>query len=139
MPLSIQWDAKYSVHDEGIDSEHQKLFGLVNDVLAIEKPEQEPQRFKADVKELFHYMEFHFRHEEELMEKVQYPDRKAHLARHKAIIAMMNGLLHDCLSLPELAQKLRHFLIDWLLKHVAEDDTRMAGSIDRFSMAGAYV
>ena len=50
---------------------------------------------------------------------------------------LLNGRNLFNYKLPELAQKLRHFLIDWLLKHVAEDDTRMAGSIDRFTMAGA--
>ncbi len=135
MPISIQWDPKYSIHNAGIDAEHQELFSLANDVLAIEEPKQEPQRFKADVKKLFRYMEFHFRHEEELMDRVRYPDREMHAARHAEIVALMNGLLNNCVSLPELAASLRHVLIDWLLVHVADEDAKITSSIDYFAMA----
>jgi hemerythrin len=137
MPISIQWDPKYSLHNASIDSEHQELFSLANDVLAIEEPQREPQRFKADVKKLFRYMEFHFRHEEELMERVRYPDRDCHAAKHAEIVALMNGLLNHCVSLPELAASLRHVLIDWLLVHVANEDAKITNSVDHFAAVGA--
>lgn len=136
MPISVQWDPKYSVHNAGIDAEHQQLFSLVNDLLAIAAPQREPQRFKADVKQLFRYMEFHFRHEEEIMEKVGYPDRIAHSAKHKEIVAFMNGLIRDCASLVELAENLRNLLLEWLVKHVGEEDAKITGSVDRFALAG---
>jgi hemerythrin len=134
MAFSIDWTPKYSVHNAKIDEEHKKLFSLVNDLLSLENPQQNMQRFKADVKGLFRYMEYHFRHEEELMEKIHFPDRDAHAKQHDKIISIMNGLLHNCVTLAELAWRLRDFTSQWLLKHVAEEDTKLTNSIDRFAM-----
>jgi hemerythrin len=130
MAITIQWDPKYSIHDATIDAEHQELFALVNDVMAIEVPQLEPVRFRADVKKLFRYMEYHFQHEEELMKEVGYPDREAHAEKHRKIVALMNGMIHNCVSLPELAERIRHVLVVWLLRHVAEEDQRIAQNIN---------
>jgi hemerythrin len=69
------------------------------------------------------------------MEHVGYPDRLAHCVRHKEIIASMNGILLNCSNLVELGQRLRHLMLDWVLKHVVEYDSLITASVDHVALA----
>jgi hemerythrin len=129
MAIVVQWDEKYSVRDETIDAEHQKLFELANVVFAIANPAQDEERFRAAVKRLFKYAEYHFRHEEELMAKVDFPDRTAHSNRHTQIIARLQDALRSSKSQVELSDNLRHLMLDWVLKHIMEEDSKIAASV----------
>jgi hemerythrin len=135
--LAIHWDSKYSVHNEEIDTEHRKLLDLANSVFAIQDPNRQAAEFRRAVKELFRYMEYHFRHEEELMERVGYPDRVPHGVLHKSIVATMNSLLLNCSNLVDLSEKLRHFLVEWVLNHMAEEDSKITASVDHKAKTGA--
>jgi hemerythrin len=136
MASSLQWKAQYSVHNADIDKEHQQLFSIVNDLLAIDSPRRHLQQFKADVKSLFRYMQIHFGHEEELMARIGYQQREAHAALHAEIVATMNGLLQNCVALEELRHKLGNFLVEWLRKHVIEEDGKLVAHVDRYAISG---
>jgi hemerythrin len=136
MTSSLQWKPQYSVHNAEIDKEHQQLFLIVNDLLSIDNPRQQLPQFKADVKSLFRYMQTHFAHEEDVMERIGYPHREAHAALHQEIVATMNALLKNCATLAELREKLRSFLVQWLRTHVIEEDGKLTEHIDRYAMAG---
>lgn len=129
MVVTFQWSEEYSIHDSVIDEEHKKLLYLANEIFAISNPSRERERFTVALKQLFGYMEYHFRHEEQLMSGVVFPDRQAHSARHNEIIVQMNTLLKSCRSLGKLSEKLKDFMRDWVLKHIAEEDKRIAASV----------
>jgi hemerythrin len=126
-PVSVffQWESQYSVHDEMIDDEHRRLFNLANDVFAIVDPVKDRDRFKTAVKQLCQYMEYHFAHEEDLMRQVGYPDIAHHAAGHQEIIAGMNRLLANYRDIVRFAGKLRHFMLDWVLQHVVQEDSKI--------------
>ena len=126
MALAVQWDEKYCVGDATIDGEHQTLFELANEVFAILNPAFEEERFKSAVKRLFQYVETHFRHEEELMAKIAYRGRAAHSQCHARIVARMQYALRSSKSQTELLDSLKHLMLDWVLRHILEEDRQIA-------------
>jgi hemerythrin len=137
MGIAVYWDPKYSVNDATIDSEHQKLFDLANRVFAIMDVDAELPLLKATILDLYSYMEYHFGHEEELMSAVGFDGFQAHVRQHQRIIAEMNGLLTLSGTVNELLGKLRHVMVDWVLGHIIDQDSRMASAVCHARVAAA--
>ena len=59
----IEWKSQYSVENQRLDEQHQKLFELVNEILEAMKTEKSRDAvFIASVlKQLYEYTQYHFR------------------------------------------------------------------------------
>ena len=129
MAVTFQWYNAYSIHDPVIDKEHRELLCLANELFAIANPLKERERFRVALKQLLTCLESHFIHEEQLMTIVDFPDRRVHFTRHDEIIDQMNTLLKSCKSLGELSGKLKDFMQHSILKHIAQEDKKIAASV----------
>ena len=122
---------KYQTGHEGIDEQHAQLFSiLMGMTLLVKKPSL---TVDSDMHQLLHnlqtYTQNHFKYEERIMEKMNYPDLEFHRDIH-------NGFVHEMLTIQKNAirresQKLTligemaEFVRDWYLKHVLIEDKRM--------------
>ncbi len=128
MPELI-WDESLSVGVELMDEQHRVLFQCINDLLnAMESPGGARERgvVLGDViAHLLDYTNFHFRAEEALMEKYQYPDLDVHKGEHKGFIDIVNKMSDAYASGDHyLSLSLLEFLVNWLKNHIMGTDRK---------------
>jgi hemerythrin len=123
--MKLEWQAAYSVGNEAIDSQHRYLFELANMVFTAE----DQSTFQVAVMNLYRYIRVHFYDEEALMRQVEFPDYQKHLKLHEALISQVNVISANIGQGVWDVNVIRTFMSDWLLKHIAQEDIRIAEHI----------
>ncbi|EOV5462584.1 bacteriohemerythrin [Campylobacter jejuni] len=82
------WDEKYSINDEKIDAQHQKLFELAAKIENAVYKFVQRDELKEILTELFNYMKEHFNNEEQYMQEIHYPYLNEHKIMHKISFAI---------------------------------------------------
>jgi len=122
MPI-IKWRDSFSVGVPQFDDDHKILLEILNEMFVIVRDHENINHLTVEIDKLIQYSKEHFANEEAAMEKVGYPA----LDNHKAIHAK---LLEDVLQFKkrvdsgdtETTTTFYHFLRDWLLTHIVEED-----------------
>jgi hemerythrin len=122
----LAWMPEYSVGIEAIDEQHQMLFRLLNDLSeSIEKKDAVDTVYL--VSKMQAYAIFHFSTEERLMDKYGYPEFSTHKEEHETFQARIRDfesqIKNDKLL---LAQKIRDYIADWIVKHLIGTDKKLA-------------
>ncbi len=115
----ISWKKEYSVGIKSIDNEHQKLLGLINRFLTASR--EHPSTFyeQEALEELIDYTRYHFKHEEELMAKHEFPDLEAHKKEHRKMVKRVNELVEEYnLRGQEALEDTAAYLKHWLINHI---------------------
>jgi hemerythrin-like metal-binding protein len=89
--LELGNDSK--VHVQEIDSQHEKLTGLLNQLHDAMSQQKEKTAIELLVTELCEYTKEHFAYEEDLMSEHQYPDYATHKAEHDRLLEHILELL----------------------------------------------
>ena len=125
MSKFVEWSNELSVGIEEIDTQHQVLVDLLNQIHEAIQQRHGAEVTQDIVLKLDEYTRVHFAVEESLMRILHYPDYERHKEEHDQLIARLAGL-HAKLDEGkgalgfELAQLLKH----WLTKHIMEVDQR---------------
>jgi hemerythrin len=121
----IEWSDKYSVGNDMVDTQHQKLMDIINryhDALEAKRPRAELVKIFDEVAD---YAIYHFRDEEALMERIQFPKMARHKVIHKQLIEQIGKLRAELVSgVVEIEQQIRFFLKNWLTAHIVGIDTQ---------------
>jgi len=121
----IEWSDKYSVGNDMVDTQHQKLMDIINryhDALEAKRPRAELVKIFDEVSD---YAIYHFRDEEALMERIQFPKMARHKVIHKQLIEQIGKLRAELVSgVAEIEQQIRFFLKNWLTAHIVGIDTQ---------------
>lgn len=129
MPL-MTWSDNLAVGNTTIDSQHQKLVGMLNDLHDAMTQRQGRQILASLLVKMTNYAGTHFACEEKLMEQAGYQG----LTEHKAIHAQFNtrlAALKARFEGGELSVTLdaMTFLRDWLQNHIMQTDKKYAPSL----------
>lgn len=121
--IFLGWRDEYRVGVSQIDTEHQYLFGLVNEFHDSNAGGDSREEVLRILSRLVAYAEEHFQHEEALMERVGYPRLPRHHELHQKLYSSIFAI-NEKLTSPTVrvnAETLR-FLKDWLVDHVVRED-----------------
>jgi hemerythrin len=124
MPIRVQWDASYSVGNEVLDRQHQKLLSLCNDMAeCIAADRQEALfRFHEILYQLTQYAREHFKTEENLLEKCGFSGLAAQFAEHGAYEEKMAdwafSATMDSIDMTEV----QRYLAAWWRDHILLTD-----------------
>ncbi|MDR2175806.1 MAG: bacteriohemerythrin [Synergistaceae bacterium] len=127
------WKESYRLGVETIDSQHRRLFKMVDDLIeVVSGGEREDYRQKcADaVNFLYGYTVEHFRFEEGYQASIGYKDMEAHKLQHKRFIVTVDNFAKRMLDSEYDIRVVKAFcgsLIAWLNFHVADTDQKIAG------------
>jgi hemerythrin len=125
----VQWKAQYSVNNPEIDAQHRRLFELINDLHASMSSGARGETVRV-VEELVAYTRFHFRFEEELMERSGYEGVEAHKQVHRAMVGQVEKFRIEAgRTGASVSVQLMSFLKNWLSKHILETDMRYRGQL----------
>lgn len=126
MKKHTEWKKNFTVGDELLDEEHRELFEIANEAYIEVSPLERSSKIKIILTKLYNYMKTHFKHEEEYMETIGYPDITEHKKLHSQIIEDVNEFVYKINSIePTLFEKELATIIDeYIIEHVLRDDRK---------------
>jgi len=117
------WDNSFRTGDRFVDTQHQELFRMVNDLHDAIVMGMGKHALTATLENLINYTVEHFEEEECLMNEMHYPGLPRHHLRHKGLTDRVIALAGEfSAGRAVLPITLSQFLTDWLLHHIKEDD-----------------
>lgn len=121
------WNDKYSLGPSDVDSEHQALFRLAEQLCEATNNGMGEGHLAGLFARLASYARFHFENEEVLMRRIGFPEFALHRQEHEGFIARLSSLESEFQSGSAYLDKaLMEFLQSWLERHVCGTDQRFA-------------
>ncbi len=121
----LVWDSSYSVGVEEIDKQHQKIFELVNKLIASIKSGHGESIINDVIKEMSNYTVFHFNSEEKYFMKFNYPHTEEHKKQHQFFINKVLKFETDYEQKKDLLlSDVKDFLSSWANGHIKEEDKK---------------
>lgn len=126
MPL-IAWNDNLSVGIVEIDTQHQKLVSILNDLHAAMSQGKGALMAPAILKNLVEYTQVHFSTEERLMSQYGYPELASHRKQHQELTQkVLEFQAQYQAGQATLTLQLMTFLRDWLVNHILGTDKQYA-------------
>ncbi|MFH0926621.1 MAG: hemerythrin family protein [bacterium] len=136
-PNYIIWNMSYSIGDDLLDSQHKKIFNIINDLYLEIKQGATKKELREIWERLVEYPKTHFPAEEKIMKASQFPDLIKHQSVHQGYLTKID------ISLPQLFQKegdysldFLEFLKDWWKGHVMKLDLQIKPYILKMKKSG---
>lgn len=124
----VMWQEKLATGIEEIDNDHKMLFDLIEQFHEAYMSGQGNAAMEPVFKSLMAYTDYHFRREEDLLEKVEYPRRAEHHQSHEDLKVEAEALHQRFLKgelqgeESDLGLELLAFMKNWLDFHIMEED-----------------
>jgi hemerythrin len=126
--MSIWYDG-FEVGIAEIDDQHRQLFERMETLVEVCAADQVALSVTEMLEFLDEYVQTHFRTEEELMARYQYPDYLRHKELHAVFLKNL-GSLKDMTQrkggVPEVAMQINEMLIKWFKGHILSVDKSAA-------------
>jgi hemerythrin len=123
----FEWTNEYALDFPEIDREHAQWFETIGRLHAAMLDGEGRNVVGALLEEMIRYTELHFAHEAELMSRVGYPGRTAHLAEHAELrnaVETFRRRFED--GETTMTIEMFGFLWSWLQQHTTTVDRRIA-------------
>lgn len=123
----VVWNPAWETGISLIDQQHQALLAQFEALLVAIHENHPEDRIPALLQFLADYVESHFALEESLMQVAGFPGLPGHRLIHDRMRARVGQLVEAAKADPAtLTEEVIDFLTDWLLRHINEEDRRMA-------------
>jgi len=121
----IEWsDSELSVGVSMCDEHHKHLVYLINALYNAVIQGNSKAVLGSVLKELAEYTTSHFRAEEALFNKYNYPEKDEHIELHAKLLATVGELIQKFENGAPLGTEVMEFLNDWLVNHIQKVDRR---------------
>lgn len=121
----ITWKDEYKLGIVDIDTQHQKMFQIINNLFARMTQSEAQNEIPAILKELTDYAEYHFATEEKYFTKFQYPAKDEHMLMHTAykneVAKFISKQVGNIYTLP---YEIIDFLENWWINHIQNADKK---------------
>ena len=115
----FDWNDSYSVGVADIDTQHKKLFALINELYDSTNKGRANDVLERILGELIEYTKFHFKTEEQLLEQNGYPGLPEHRIAHRRLLSEIRRTVDRAEQSSHVAiGPLLVFLRDWYLNHI---------------------
>lgn len=123
---SLTWDESWSTGVQQFDDDHKHLIGLYNDLFSACFAGQGPSVVVNIVDKLVDYAEDHFGREDDLFERLGYPDRDEHVKEHVELLKHIYEIRSQLSSgeAHSISNETLAFLADWIRTHTKDQDRR---------------
>ncbi|MBE6449844.1 MAG: bacteriohemerythrin [Alphaproteobacteria bacterium] len=126
MPLAT-WRDSMNLNYAPLDDEHRAFLDVVNQAFMASQVD-DFQMIEKVFEKCYDYARNHFSHEEDIMERIQFPDIENHMRSHQVFIHNVSEMRQQFDVAPsidekrKLSRKLANFLNVWLLGHIMSRD-----------------
>ena len=128
--MTFKWTKEMRIDDGQIDADHKKLISIANKVLTLEQSSKRADELKQLIQDPYEYVKYHFAREEDLMQKLEYPDIKNHHTKHENIIQAMNLFLANAQNMDEILVNFRKLVSKWVIDHIMNEDKKLQRFMD---------
>ncbi|MDF1548995.1 MAG: bacteriohemerythrin [Bacteroidales bacterium] len=119
----VGWDDSFKIGINSIDEQHKVLFDLINKLYKTYGGSGSKKELKTVLIELLDYTKYHFGHEENIFQQIDYSGTSRHIEQHKKFIARIDGFRQEFdKGDVSVALDVVYFLQDWLLSHIQRTD-----------------
>jgi hemerythrin-like metal-binding protein len=119
----MKWNQSYSVGIEEIDRQHQKLIGMLAQLIKATDEKDSKSVVKDILDNLVEYTVYHFNTEERYFEQFDYENKVEHKAEHKTftdkVALFVNDYKEDRIL---LTADILMFLSNWIQNHIKGSD-----------------
>lgn len=127
----FKWTEKFTCKNGDIDSQHKRLFELIDNLYDIVRLKDGYDHYD-EIVDIFHqlsdYTVYHFGFEEELFEKYEYDDfhKKIHKLEHKTFINKVSEIDLDKIDENQhgVSLDIVLFVAKWVENHILETDVQ---------------
>ena len=122
---TIKWSDDLSVGVAEMDSQHQKLVGMINKLIREQKSLTGPATIAELLTEMTDYALEHFRAEEYLMSEYGYENKDRQVLQHRAFITTTQEFYSATdIGTNILSMALLDYLRNWLVNHILDEDMK---------------
>lgn len=121
---AFEWNDSYSVKVGILDTQHKKLFKVVQELQDAMKAGHGKEKAGEVLGRLIEYTVYHFGAEEKLMENHGYPALAEHRAEHKALTDKVLAFKKQYEAGNGAILPLMTFLQEWLTNHILTVDQK---------------
>ena len=126
----IKWSEKYSVNNFLLDSQHKKLIAIINELHTAMKVARVNEIMQTIFDVLIWYTKEHFRTEEQIMLKFNYPGFNEHKEEHERLTEQVLKLQKNYKDGETLiTMETMNFLKSWLINHIEGTDKKYKDKI----------
>ncbi len=119
------WGKPYSVEVAELDEHHKYLFILINILQTAFEKNEKRSTAEMVLDQLSDYSDYHFKAEEELMDRVHYPDLLAHRREHEQFVQRIAGFKQQATQRFEIdSAAIVDFLRQWIVEHLQRVDRK---------------
>lgn len=127
----IPWDDKYSVNIQKIDEEHHRIIKALNDLYAALNEDKFADAIGEILKVLVDYTQTHFKTEEALFTRYDYPGKEHHQKEHQCFIEKINGFEKEYLNGETVfPMEVMLFLKHWIGNHILVEDKKYSAFLN---------
>ncbi len=117
--MSMEWSNDYSVEHEKMDDQHKQLFDIINEYYEAVKNDSSFSSLKKVFDKVLAFTQYHFKEEEELLAKTDYPKLREHQLIHQNLVERVLELREDLNNeVPGSPDHVKYFLKNWLTSHI---------------------
>lgn len=121
--FTIAWDNKYSTGIPLIDTQHQKLIDIINRLFLNMKEGGDRMLLGEIIDELVDYTVNHFKTEEDMMQKTNYPGFEEHKRIHQLFVDKVGDTMSKLKNGERVVPAdMYKFLKNWLIDHIEKQD-----------------
>jgi len=124
------WKENFSVHIEEIDEQHKKFFDYVNGLHDAIQTGEGAKVLNGLLMDLFDYVRFHFRAEEEMLRILCYPGLKDQQKQHAYFESEINAMQAKYMNQSLVAASMLELLRDWFINHILDEDKKFGLYLD---------
>jgi len=125
MSEMFAWTEKYSVQVAALDRQHQNLFKTINELHTAMGAGKGREVVAGVLKKLIDYTATHFKNEEALLAKHNFPGLAGHRIEHQKLVEQVLQFQADyAAGKHEMTITLMPFLQTWLKNHILETDKK---------------
>ncbi len=121
----MEWGPQFVVGVQIVDEQHQKLLNMVNSLYESLQSGRDKDYLKRLLYDLIDYTAYHFKTEEDLFDKYQYPESDIHKKIHEKLVKKVLDFKERVDSGEALiSHDLMNFLKEWLVNHICITDKK---------------
>lgn len=139
--MAIIWRKGMSVGNDIIDHDHHFMINFINTVeLVLQNPEEREMLLEV-FDQLHDYSINHFRREESIQRKIEYPQSLHHKNSHSVLLKELETLKKE-IEATKTAEEISlrssdivDFLRNWLINHVLKEDIKLRPFLEKHPRA----
>jgi hemerythrin len=127
--IIVSWSENLSVGIELIDNQHKNLVAMTNQLFqaCTRGGDKREAVFKETMSRMVEYIRVHFATEQELFQRINYPQQAAHKKEHdKLIVEVIDSSKEYGDGNKNIANKFVVSMRDWVFSHIAHSDKMYA-------------